>query len=71
MEAFQREEIISAFLLRPNICEDKLGKKIKDCEAIKENFNKDMNVPGGCSSCRKKAVFQKYRPIVWRNIMDD
>jgi hypothetical protein len=71
MDPFKREEVISAFLLRPNICKEKLGNKIKDCESIRSNFDKDMNVPGGCPSCRKKAVFNKYRSIVYKNIIDD
>ena len=71
MDAFEKEEVISAFLLRPNICNEKLGKKIKDCVSIRANFDKHMNVPGGCPSCRKKAVFSKYRSIVYKNLIDD
>ena len=64
MSPFERQEVISAFLQEANICNQKLGKKIEDCESLKASFNKEIGSPTGCSSCRKRAVYQKYRQII-------
>jgi len=61
------EETINLFLLKPDFCSSKRGKEIKDCAKLKQDLNKDLNKPG-CTSCVKRAVFEKYRRVISKSI---
>ena len=44
---FERQEIISSFLQDKNMCSKKLGAKIKNCEELRANFEKEMGSSSG------------------------
>lgn len=68
---FERQEIISSFLQDKNMCSKKLGAKIKNCEELRANFEKEMGSSSGCSSCKKKAVYSKYRQIISAQLLQE
>lgn len=71
MNPFEREEVISIFLQNNKVCETKYGKKIKNCHQLRESLEKEMGEPSACSSCKKKAIWSKYRQIVVANLIHD
>lgn len=65
---FKREQIFSKFINDSNFCESEDGKTIgPKCLKIKENLAKELGQ--GCSSCRKGAIFSKYRQIIYAKLM--
>lgn len=64
MNSFEKEKIASSFLSDPSFCKTKNGKLIIDCDSLKKEFNLEISRPGGCSACRKKGVFAKYKSLI-------
>jgi hypothetical protein len=34
------------------------------CWEVRENYNKEVNAPGGCSACKKRRMRNKYSEIL-------
>jgi len=70
MNSFEKEKIASCFLSDPSFCKTKSGELIKDCDILKKEFNLEVSSPGGCSACRKKGIFSKYKNIIISRLND-
>ena len=64
---FQREEIFSLFINDENFCETAHGKLMVNCKDLKASLKKDLGE--GCSSCRKSAIYSKYRQIIYAKLI--
>ncbi len=60
--------VATAFLTQDDVCQNSFGKYIKNCEELHARFKKELNDPG-CTSCKKPAIYNKYRLLVRRNIV--
>lgn len=70
MNPFEKENIASQFLTDENFCNTSKGKLVEDCKNIRNQFKKELHQPGGCSSCRKKSLFNKYKNIIIKKLND-
>ena len=70
MNRFQREEIWHWFTNNNHPCGRGLGNKIRNCQDFKDKMKKELSGPG-CTSCRMKAVYKKYKALVTQNIIFD
>ena len=67
-QQFKREQIFSKFTNDSDFCESKEGKLIGEkCLKIKESLSKELGQ--GCSSCRKGAIYSKYRQIIYAKLI--
>lgn len=65
---FDREQVFSKFINDGDFCESEDGKSIgPKCLKIKENLAKELGQ--GCSSCRKGAIYSKYRQIIYAKLI--
>ncbi len=64
---YEKEDIFSLFINNPNFCNTPQGAKISNCAELKESLSKDLG--NGCSSCRKGAIYSKYRQIIYAKII--
>jgi len=70
MNKFRKEAVFSWFTNNKSPCNKGLGLKIKNCQEFKDRMQKELSGPG-CSSCRMKSVYQKYKSLVFQNIIYD
>lgn len=68
MDYFKKNNIASQFITDNNFCKTSKGQLIEGCDEIKKDFQKELFSPGGCSSCRKKAIFDKYKNIIIKKL---
>ena len=57
-------DIIGAFFTNPGcgVCERL--PELKDCIGLKKQYEIEINKKGGCSSCRKRSLMNKYRSLI-------
>jgi len=68
MSPFEKESIASQFLVNEDFCNTSKGKLLNDCVQLRNQFKRELHAPGGCSSCRKKSLFNKYKDIVIKKL---
>ena len=65
MEDNDKAKILKKFL-KNSACEE--IPELKDCAQLREQYNKQLKVPG-CTPCKKKALSKKFKTLIYSRLV--